>query len=161
MFTEQQQLEFNQTFIQRVIQSTDDEIERIKLVLSNVNDEQATVDWKTNPVRPQQLVASLAWNRQLKLLMSVRLSQLELQNKMLATGNNFPTEWANIEFEQKEALSKLRSIDLGKTRSTLDDITDCLLGPKQAFFVSRLVTKGKRKVEREVKIPKVTLFEHF
>ena len=156
MFTEKQQIEFNQTFIQRVVQSTDEEIERIKMVLQNVNDDHATVDWKTNPVRPQQLVASLAWNRQLKLLMSVRLSQLELQDKMLLTGNSFPTEWANIEFEQKEAMAKLRSIDLGKTRSTLDDISDCLLGPKQAFFVSRLVTKGKRKVERDVKNVKVT-----
>lgn len=60
MFTDKQELEFNQAFIQRVIKSTDGEIERIKTVLENVNDEQATVDWRTNPMRPQQLVASLA-----------------------------------------------------------------------------------------------------
>ena len=157
MFTEKQQIEFNQAFIQRVVKSTDEEIERIKTVLENVSDEHATVDWRTNPIRPQQLVASLAWNRQLKLLMSVRLSQWELQDKMLTTGNSFPTEWANIEFEQKEAMAKLRSIDLGKTRSTLDDITDCLLGPKQDFFVARMTTKGKRRmVQRETKPKKVS-----
>lgn len=157
MFTEKQEIEFNQAFIQRVVKSTDEEIERIKTVLENVSDEHATVDWRTNPIRPQQLVASLAWNRQLKLLMSVRLSQLELQDKMLTTGKSFPTEWANIEFEQKEAMAKLRSIDLGKTRSTLDDITDCLLGPKQDFFAARMTIKGKRRmVQREVKPKKVS-----
>lgn len=159
MFTEKQQLEFNQAFIQRVVRSTDGEIERIKNVLENVNDEQATVDWRTNPMRPQQLVASLAWNRQFKLLMSVRLTQLELQDKMLSTGNTFPTEWANIEFEQKESMAKLKTIDVGKTRSMLDDITDCLLGPKQDFFAARMTIKGKKRMARsprEMKPKKVS-----
>jgi len=92
--------------------------------------------------------------------MSVRLSQLELQEKMLSTGNSFPTEWANIEFEQKESLAKLKTIDIGKTRSMLDDITDCLLGPKQEFFAARMTTKGKKRMmraPRDVKPKKVSL----
>ena len=108
MFTEQQQLEFNQAFVLRTIQSTDVEIDRLKLLVQQISDNEPIVDWDENKKRPSHVVASLAWNRQLKVLLSVRIKQYQLQAKMLETGNAFPTESADIEFEQKEAVKILK-----------------------------------------------------
>ena len=145
MFTEQQQLEFNQAFVLRTIQSADEEIDRLKLRVQQISDNEPIVEWDENKKRPSHVVASLAWNRQLKVLLSVRMKQYQLQAKMLETGNAFPTEWADIEFEQKEAVKILRHLDLCKTRTVLDDITDCLLGPKQNFFVAKMANKAKKR----------------
>ena len=156
MFTEQQQLEFNKAFVLRTIQSAEAEIERLKALVHEVTDEEPLLEWNDVKRRPMHVVGSLAWNRQLKVLLSVRMKQYQLQEKMLETGNSFPTEWADVEYEQKEAVRTLRNLDLSRTRTSLMDIADCLLGPQQQFLVNRTVDKsGKRKnpatTEKKVK----------
>ena len=145
MFTEKQQLEFNQAFVLRAVQSADKEIERLKLLVQEISEADPITEWNESNKRPSHVVSNLAWNRQLKVLLSVRMKQYQLQEKMLETGNVFPTEWADIEFEQKEAVKILRNLDLVKTRQALDGITDCLMGPKQQFFAPRMAGKPQKR----------------
>ena len=132
MFTTKEELEFNKAFVLKAIQAADVEIEQLKVQVEDVKLGES--DWNTSRKRPACMVTELTWNRQFKVLLSVRMRQYQLQEKELETGNVFPAEWADIEFEQKEAVKLLRHLDLCKTRTACGEISECLQGPKQNFW---------------------------
>ena len=140
MFTTKDEIEFNKAFVLKAIQAADAEIEQLKLQVDEVKIGES--DWNTGRKRPLCMVNELAWNRQFKVLLSVRMRQYQLQEKELETGNVFPTEWAEVEFEQKEAVKLLRHLDLAKTRTACGEIADCLQGPNQNFWPTS--TGGKK-----------------
>ena len=144
-------LEFNQAFVQQQAKLVQRDIERLSKLHQRMvqNLDSAEVFWQGNSVhRPSQVLADLAWNKEFQSLMDVRLRQIALQKREIETEQQFPTEWAEIQFEQQSSISKLNNINRGKTREVCQKITEHLQGENTRFVnpPKAIACKSKRGV---------------